>query len=134
MINENQYFETSKELETFCQEWENDLKKDQDDYWNNLSKEDQLRAFCSVIRRLYKAEIEEKGSYRYVLYKAFNFNTESYLQAQVNGFLELHNAIFDKSRLNSLFDNLITFLSKKLSNNPDEIKQLIAAFRKENWV
>lgn len=73
---------------------ERDLKHEQDVFWNSLSKEDQLKAFCSVARRLVQAELVDKGSYRYTLYHVFGFGLESYLQAQLAGFLELHNSIY----------------------------------------
>ena len=53
--------------------WELELEEDHNKFWNGLSKDDQLKAFCSVMRLLYKAELEEHGSYRYTLYDVFGF-------------------------------------------------------------
>ena len=72
-----------------------ELKNEQEAYWNSLSKEDQLKAFCAVVRRIHKGDIVDKGSYRYVLYQVFGFGPESYAQAQLAGYLALHNSIFD---------------------------------------
>ena len=72
-----------------------ELKNEQEAYWNSLSKEDQLKAFCAVVRRIHKGDIVDKGSYRYVLYQVFDFGPESYAQAQMAGYLALHNSIFD---------------------------------------
>ncbi len=72
-----------------------ELKNEQEAFWNSLSKEDQLKAFCAVVRRIHKGDIEDKGSYRYVLYQVFDFGPESYAQAQMAGYLALHNSIFD---------------------------------------
>ena len=69
------------------------LEKEQEEYWNSLSHDEQLKAFCAVVRRIYKGEIEEKGSYRHVLYDVFGFGLESYAQAQLAGYLEIHNSI-----------------------------------------
>ena len=63
-------------------------------YWNSLSKEDQLKVFCAVSRRIYKAEIEEQRSYRGTLYSVFGFGPEAYTQAQLAGYLDIHNAIY----------------------------------------
>jgi len=71
------------------------LEADQEEYWNSLSKEDQLNAFCAVARRIYKGDIIDRGSYRYVLYQVFGFGPEAYAAAQVAGYLSIHNAIFD---------------------------------------
>lgn len=67
----------------------------QEAFWNSLSKDEQLKAFCAVVRRIHRGEIEEHGSYRYVLYDVFHFGPESYAQAQMAGYLALHNSIFD---------------------------------------
>jgi len=72
-----------------------ELKNEQEAYWNSLSKEDQLKVFCAVVRRIHKGDIVDKGSYRYVLYQVFGFGPESYAQAQMAGYLALHNSIFD---------------------------------------
>jgi alanyl-tRNA synthetase len=70
-----------------------DLENEQEKFWNSLSKEDQLKAFCAVVRRIYEGEMVDQGSYRYVLYDTFGFGVESYVQAQDAGYLEIHNAL-----------------------------------------
>lgn len=72
------------------------IEDEQEQFWNSLSKEDQLKAFCAVSRRILKGEIEDKGSYRYVLYQVFGFGADSYAQAQDAGYLAIHNAIVDE--------------------------------------
>jgi alanyl-tRNA synthetase len=72
-----------------------EIENEQEQYWNSLSKDDQLKAFCAVVRRICKAEMVDKGSYRYALYQVFGFGPESYIQAQDAGYLALHNAIVD---------------------------------------
>ena len=67
----------------------------QEQFWNSLSKEDQIKCFCAVSRRIYRGEIEERGTYRYVLYQVFGFGPEAYVQAQDAGYLAIHNTIWD---------------------------------------
>lgn len=71
-----------------------EIEKDSEDYWNSLSKEDQLKAFCAISRRIYKGEIEDRGTYRYVLYDVFGFGPEAYAAAQMAGYLSIHNSIY----------------------------------------
>jgi hypothetical protein len=71
-----------------------EIEEEQEKYWNSLSKEDQLKVFCAVCRRIFKGDIELKGSYRYVLYEVFGFEADAYAQAQDAGYLAIHNAIF----------------------------------------
>ena len=74
------------------------IEQEQEAYWNSLSKEDQLKCFCAVARRIHQGDIEEQGSYRYVLYDVFGFGAEAYAQAQMAGYLSIHNAIFTQSQ------------------------------------
>ena len=69
------------------------IEQDSEDYWNSLSKDDQLKAFCAVSRRIHKGEIVDQGSYRHVLYGVFGFGPEAYAPAQAAGYLDIHNAI-----------------------------------------
>lgn len=69
-------------------------EKDQEEYWESLTKEQQLKAFCAVVRRIHQAEIIDQGSYRHALYGVFGFGPESYGQAQLAGYLTIHNSIF----------------------------------------
>lgn len=71
-----------------------EIENQQEEYWNSLTKDQQLKVFCAVVRRIFKGEIEEKGSYRWVLYNVFGFGPESYVQAQDAGYLAIHNSIF----------------------------------------
>ena len=72
-----------------------EMEKEQEEYWNSLTKEQQLMAFCAISRRIVDGEIKQKGTYRYVLYNVFGFGPEAYMPAQVAGYLSIHNAIFD---------------------------------------
>lgn len=64
-----------------------------DAWWNSLSKEDQMKAFYSVVKRIVDGELVQKGSYRYVLYDVFGFDAESYMLGMNCGFMALHNSI-----------------------------------------
>jgi len=70
------------------------IKQKSENYWNSLTKEQQLDAFCAISRRIYRGEIEQQGSYRYVLYQVFGFDEGAYVQAQDAGYLAIHNSIY----------------------------------------
>lgn len=74
------------------------IESDQEAFWNSLTKDEQLKAFCAVVRRINLGELEDKGTYRYVLYDIFGFGPESYAQAQMAGYLALHNSILDMDK------------------------------------
>lgn len=81
--------ELRKEFENYA----NDLKEKSEAFWNSLTEEQQLDAFCAVSRRIHQGEIVDKGTYRYVLYDVFGFGPEAYVPAQFSGYLEIHNSI-----------------------------------------
>ena len=68
-------------------------EKQCDDYWNGLSYEDQLMAFYSVVKRIHKGDLVDRGSYRWVLYDVFGFGPDAYILGMDCGYMELHNAI-----------------------------------------
>ena len=94
-----------------------EIEAEQEEFWNSLSKEDQIKCFCAISRRIYKGEIEDKGSYRYVLYTVFGFGPEAYAQAQDAGYLSIHNAIYDAEHER---DTLAAFAKHLGSTDPDE--------------
>lgn len=70
-----------------------EYRRDTDAWWNNLSVEDQQRAFFSVCSRLYQGEIVEQRSYRGVLYDVFGWGPEAYILGMECNYIDLHNAI-----------------------------------------
>jgi len=88
--------ETLDELRPLFEGVFNKIEEESEDFWNSLSHDDQLKVFCAVVRRIHKGEIQDGGSYRYVLYDVFNFGPEAYMQAQMSGYLDIHNSIYQK--------------------------------------
>ena len=106
----------------------NEIEKNSEEYWNSLSKEDQLKAFCAVSRRIYQAEIVDQGTYRHALYGVFGFGPESYAPAQLAGYLTIHNAIYDEDHDERL---LAAFASENGIENPEEaVKEFLYGNRK----
>jgi hypothetical protein len=85
-----------RETSNFYMEAMKEIEIEQEAYWNSLSKEDQLKAFCAVTRRICQAELVDKGSYRWALYDVFGFGPESYTQGMDCGYMAIHNAIMDE--------------------------------------
>lgn len=78
--------------EKFAQ-WADDEERRDEETWRGLSNDDQLRVFCYVMRKLYEGEVENSNTYRTMLYDVFGFGMESYVVAQMAGFLEIHNLL-----------------------------------------
>ena len=93
MSNEDR-LKSLEEISKIFNEAMAEVEKESEDFWNSLSKEDQLKAFCAISRRIYKGEIEDRGTYRYVLYDVFGFSPDAYAAAQMAGYLTIHNSIY----------------------------------------
>lgn len=88
--------EAMQELSDISQkmeEYDKEVDIEMDEWWNAMSKEEQMKAFYSVVKRLVDGELVQKGSYRYVLYQVFGFEPDSYYLGMQCGFMSLHNSI-----------------------------------------
>jgi hypothetical protein len=100
---------TEDEAKEFSEAFNSAMKKieeDQEKFWSSLSKEDQIKAFCCVSRRLFEGEIKNPRSYRGILYDIFGFGPEAYAQAQCAGFLAIHNSIMTDEEFNEMRKDL----------------------------
>lgn len=94
-----------QELAELSQEMEKNRKsyeQNNDAWWNGLSETEREDAFYAVVKRIYKAEIEDRGSYRYALYDVFGFDPGMYSRGMDCGYMALHNNIFDGNELESM--------------------------------
>ena len=73
-----------------------------DAWWNGLSEEEREWAFYAVIKRMYKAEVVDRGTYRYALYDVFGFDPGMYGRGMDCGYLNLHNMLFDSFELSAM--------------------------------
>ena len=102
-IDDEQWQEATRQFENAFKE----LETLQEAYWASLTKEQQLDAFCAVVRRLSQGELDQGRSYRGVLYDVFGFGPEAYSAAQMAGYLELHNCIYKKEKLRELLTDVL---------------------------
>jgi hypothetical protein len=83
--------ELSQQLEIGRKVYEHD----NDTWWNELSEKEREDAFYAVIKRMYRAEVTDRGTYRYALYDVFGFDPGMYGAGMDCGYMALHNIIFD---------------------------------------
>lgn len=91
LLNSPDWLVTQETIKAAKSEYESEC----DEYWESLPYDDRLKAFYSVVKRIYKGEIKDKGSYRWVLYDVFGFGPEAYSMGMDCGFMYLHNAIVE---------------------------------------
>lgn len=78
------------------EKFEQDYFAEQDKYWNSLDSDTQQLAFNKVNRILFDTHLQDQPrSYRGTLYDYCGWGPESYVRAQVSGFLAVHNALYE---------------------------------------
>ena len=87
-----QDFLNSPEMEAFRDAWRHaDLVQNAEDdaWWDSLTMDERARAFRQICKLIYKADVKDKGSYRYAMYDIFNIDYGDGL----NYYMHLHNLI-----------------------------------------
>ena len=93
--NNKKLFEVLDELRKMQQEGLKQYEAENDAWWHGLTEQEREDAFYAVIKRMYKAEVEDRGTYRWALYNVFGFDMGMYGRGMDCGYLTLHNLVFD---------------------------------------
>ena len=83
----------SSEMKAFREAWQaSEMKEQAQDqaWWDSLNREERARALRQVAKLMHKAEIRDKGSYRYAMYDIFGTD---YCDG-IAHYMELHNVIY----------------------------------------
>jgi len=86
---------TLQEIQDAFREAKEIYDKEAEEYWNKLSYDDKLKSFYAVCKRIYQADVIDKGSYRHALYGVFEFNADAYVVGMNCGYFDLHNFLFE---------------------------------------
>ena len=95
----DEYIKASENFSKLYEEARVANEKEANDFWDSLSYDDKCNAFHAVVSRIYDGDVNQRGSYRYVLYNAFGFDPGMYARGMDCGYMALHNAIFDGEEL-----------------------------------
>ena len=111
------------EAQKLFDEIEKEYDDEADQLWNSLSQDDKQRAFYSVVKRLVKGELLDRGTYRYVLYNVFGFDSDSYFMGMNCGYMELHNSIYTQEEMRELRDRELASRGIKVTTHKVERKK-----------
>ena len=103
-LDDPKYIEASKVFNESMDAYQ----KEADELFKALPQDDRLKVFCAVVKLIAKGELDEKGSYRHVLYDTFQFGHDSYAPAQCAGYLDLHNSIYNYDDLHHMIEKFVT--------------------------
>ena len=82
----------SPELKALRQAWqasESQQKAEDDAWWDSLNYDDKSQAFRQITKLMHKAEVQDRGSYRYALYDIFGLDYGDGLSY----YMRMHNLI-----------------------------------------
>lgn len=82
----------SPEMEAFRDAWNHaDLVQGAEDqaWWDSLTMDERAQAFRQICKLIYKADVRDKGSYRYAMYDVFNIDYGDGLKH----YMQIHNLI-----------------------------------------
>lgn len=100
-----------------------EIEREEEVFWDSLTDDQRISAFCCVSRRIHKGDVVDNGTYRYVLYDVCEFGPEAYARAQMAGYLDIHNCIMTPEQER---DQLISFCqSQGLDNAEDRVKKFL---------
>ena len=94
--------EALQELSDISQQFEKarlEREATNDAWWNGLTEAEREDAFYAVCKRIHKGDLQDNGSYRYVLYQTFGFDHGMYVDGMNCSYMAIHNAIFDGEEL-----------------------------------
>jgi len=104
------------EIREAMQEAQNQYDSDADKFWDELPYDQRLMAFYSVCKRIWKGDVLDEGSYRYVLYHVFGFGMDSYGVGMSCHYLDLHNLIITGMEHDEYIKGVKKFYDKDNTN------------------
>lgn len=102
MTNKKELLEGLDKLREIQQKAHAEYEAKNDAWWNSLTEEERQDAFYAVIKRMYKAEVVDRGTYRWALYDVFGFDPGMYGRGMDCGYMTLHNMLFDAFELEAM--------------------------------
>lgn len=82
-----------QELSQMQLEAQKEYEQKANEFWDSLDYEQKLKAFYYVCKGIYKGDVIDRGTYRYVLYDVFGFGPDAYVLGMDCGYMYLHNSI-----------------------------------------
>jgi len=90
--------EISKILSEEFEKLKQNMLKEGEEVWNNLTYDEKLALLCYISKILHEHAMEG-GTYRYLIYERFGFDMDAYAPLQLCGLLAIHNLISGKLKI-----------------------------------
>ena len=86
----------SPEIEALRDAWKHErmrLEAEDHEWWLALDNDTRIRAFRQVMKLLYIGEVQQRSTYRHMVYTVFGLGPEGYADG-LNHFMAIHNLLF----------------------------------------
>ena len=95
-------FEILDELREAQQKAHEEYEAENDKWWNGLTEEEREDAFYAVCKRIHKAALVDRGTYRHTLYDVFGFDMNMYGRGMDCRYMAIHNALYEGDKLQAM--------------------------------
>ena len=95
-------FDILDELREAQQKAHEEYEAENDKWWNGLTEEEREDAFYAVCKRIHKAALVDRGTYRHTLYDVFGFDMNMYGRGMDCRYMAIHNALYDGDKLQAM--------------------------------
>jgi len=86
----------SPEIAALREAWQFERKRleaEDNDWWLALDNDTRIRAFRQIMKLLYIGEVQQRSTYRHMVYTVFGLGPEGYADG-LNHFMAIHNLLF----------------------------------------
>lgn len=86
----------SPEIEALREAWKHErmrLETEDNEWWLSLDNDTRIRAFRQIMKLLYIGEVQQRTTYRGMIYNVFGLGPEAYADG-LNHFMDIHNLLF----------------------------------------
>lgn len=109
--------DVAKNLSSLIKEEKQKRDKEAQEFFENLSYDDQLKAFYHICRIIWLGELMERRTYRGVLYEMFKFGPDAYSLGMDCGFFDIHNNLVVAYDLDNSLDTMLKFLNLEVDES-----------------
>jgi hypothetical protein len=107
----------AKNLSSLIKEEKQKRDQEAQEFFENLSYDDQLKAFYHICRTIWLGELMERRTYRGVLYEMFKFGPDAYSLGMDCGFFDIHNNLVVAYDLDNSLDTMLKFLNLEVDES-----------------
>lgn len=116
----------SPEIEALREAWQHErmrLEAEDNEWWLTLDNDTRIRAFRQIMKLLYIGEVQQRSTYRAMIYNVFGLGPEAYADG-LNHFMAIHNLLFTAWEAEQEGEKLLALEREELERISGRVKRL----------